>query len=94
MDESIRQLFQFRLKDLFATIGATAIALTLLRLSIWLAYLEPFASPGLRNLAEFATTVAFGVAAGTLFKRPLLIAAIAGALYIAFALLPGPPMPR
>jgi len=34
MDENQPGPFQFRLQDLFATIGATAIALALLRLSI------------------------------------------------------------
>jgi len=79
--------FQFRLQVLFFTIGATGVALTLLRFSIWLAYIEPMPSLALRHLSDLVTVVAFGAAVGFLFRHPWHFAIAVGVLYLSFILL-------
>jgi hypothetical protein len=87
MDENPPQPFQFRLQDLFATIGATAVALTLLRLSIWLVKVEQACPPALGHLSVLATFMAFGAAIGFLFRRPWNVAIAFGVPYLPIALL-------
>jgi hypothetical protein len=83
--EELPPKFQFRLRDLFALLGATAVAMTFLRLSILVSNAHPLWVLE-KHLSILATVAAFGAASGALFRRMLHVAVAVGLLYIAMAI--------
>jgi len=59
---------QFRLKDSFVSLAYVAVAMTFVRLSIWLATPQEFTS--LAWLAGLAAIVTLGAGVGALFRKP------------------------
>jgi len=71
---------QFRLKDFFVSLVYFAVAMTFVRLSIWLTDTQEL--PKVALLAQVGASLSFGAAVGTLFRIPVWGALVGLGLYI------------